>query len=245
VLLTLPIRDVQPATPRARLVRIALAGRDFPYEPGQAILVASHGHEPRDTAYSIAAPPEEAARNAWLELLVGVDETGTPGPHLSLERESLVDVEGPIGRFTFPSEPADAPCVFVAGGTGIAPLRAMIRTALASPNRRIGLLYSARTPGDFAFDQEWRALASTGRLEYRQTVTRHAATDWSGNRGRIGIGELAPLVHDAETMCFVCGPPTMVEDVPKLLKNLGVPRDRVYIEEWTSVAESPMESSDG
>ena len=245
MLLTLPIRDVQPATPRARLVRIDLAGHDFPYEPGQAILVADHGHEPRDTAYSIAAPPEEATRTGYLELLVGVDETGTPGPHLRLESQSLVDVEGPIGRFTFPSEAADAACVFIAGGTGIAPLRAMMRTALASPNRRIGLLYSARTPGDFAFDQEWRALARAGRIEYRQTVTRHAASDWSGNRGRIGIAELAPLVHDAGTMCFVCGPPTMVEDVPRLLNNLGVPGDRVHIEEWTSVAESPAEGGDG
>lgn len=245
MLLTLPIREVQPATPRARLVRIDLAGHHFPYEPGQAILVARHGHAPRDTAYSVAVPPEEAARNDWLELLVGVDETGAPGPHLTLESASLVDVEGPIGRFTFPGKPADAPCVFIAGGTGIAPLRAMIKTALASPNRRIGLLYSARTPGDFAFDQEWRALARAGRIEYRQTVTRHSASDWTGNRGRIGIGELAPLVRDARTMCFVCGPPTMVEDVPRLLENLGVAQDRVYIEEWTSVAENPAEGSDG
>ena len=245
MLLTLPIRDVQPATPRARLVRVDLAGRRFPYEPGQAILVARRGYEPRETAYSIAAPPEEAARNGWLELLVGVDDTGTPGPHLHLESGSLVDVEGPIGRFTFPHEPADAPSVFIAGGTGIAPLRAMIRSALASATRRIGLLYSVRTPGDFAFDQEWRALARAGRIEYRQTVTRDAASEWTGHRGRIGIGDLAPLVHGGSTRCFVCGPPSMVEDVPRLLKNLGVPSDRVYIEEWTSRAENLAEGNAG
>jgi len=242
VLLTLAIRDVQPATPRARLVRIDLAGHHFPYEPGQAILLARHGYEPRDTAYSIAAPPEEAVRSGSLELLVGVDGTGAPGPHMTLERDSLVDIEGPIGHFTFPRQPADAPCLFIAGGTGIAPLRAMIRRALASRDRRIGLLYSARTPRDFAFDREWHELARAGRIEYRQTITRDTASEWTGSRGRIGATELASLVHEPGTICFVCGPPSMVEDVPRLLKNLGVTRDRIHIEEWTSVAENPSET---
>jgi len=232
-LLTLPIHDVQPATPRARLVRIDLAGRDFPYRPGQAVLIARHDYEARQP-YSIAAAPEDAARDGWLELLVGFDETGSPGPHLTLDVGSLVDVEGPIGRFTFHAQPADAACAFIAGGTGIAPLRAMLRHALSSPNRRIGLLYSARTPGEFAFEQEWRELARQGRIEYRQTVTRDAPSDWIGRRGRIGASDLAPLVHDPSTMCFVCGPQALVHEVPKLLNDLGVARDRIRVEEWTA-----------
>lgn len=243
MLLTLPIHDVQPATPRARLVRIDLAGRQFPYEPGQAVLIARHEYESR-LPYSIAAAPEDAARDGWLELLVGVDEAGVPGSHLGLEVGSLVDVEGPIGRFTFAGEPTDRACVFIAGGTGIAPLRAMLRRALSSPNRRIGLLYSARTPTEFAFEPEWRALAHSGRIEYRQTVTRDAARDWTGQRGRISISDLAPLVRDPSAMCFVCGPRALVDEVPKLLHDLGVARGRIRIEEWTSPAENlPTDSS--
>jgi ferredoxin-NADP reductase len=237
VLLTLAIRDVHPATPRARLVRIDLAGHRFDYQPGQAVLLARHDYEPRQP-YSIAAAPEDAARDGALELLVGLDAAGEPGPHITLDAGSLVDVEGPAGRFIFTGEPADTACVFIAGGTGIAPLRAMLRRALMSPNRRIGLCYSARTPSEFAFEDEWRALARRGRIDYRQTVTRENAGDWRGQRGRIGLADLAPLVRDPDAIYFVCGPPALVDDVPKLLDNLGVTRDRVRIEEWTSPAEN-------
>jgi ferredoxin-NADP reductase len=230
VLLTLPIRDVQPATPRARLVRIDLAGQQFPYLPGQAVLIARHDVEPRQP-YSIAAAPEDAVRDGCLELLVGVDETGAPGAHLTLEAGSLVDIEGPTGRFTFPPQAPEEACVFIAGGTGIAPLRAMLRHAL-SMNRRIGLLYSARTSGEFAFEQEWQALSRDGRIDFRQTITREAPGSWTGHRGRISIRELASLVRDPATLCFVCGPAALVQDVPKLLAELGVTPDRIRIEEW-------------
>ena len=232
MVLTLPIREVLPATPRARIVRIALQGGRVPYRPGQALLVATHGR-PRRRPYSIAGSPEDAASDDMLELLVGVDEEGSPGAHLTLAPDALVDVEGPMGRFTFPDNPQEERFVFIAGGTGIAPLRAMLRHALRMPHRQIGLLYSARTPDDFAYERELRALAEAGRIELRQTVTRDVgANSWSGTRGRIGRAALAPLVHDPATLCFICGPPTLVEEMPRLLDELGIPQDRIRIEEW-------------
>jgi ferredoxin-NADP reductase len=230
--LTLSIREVLFATPRARIVRIDLGGHPFPYLPGQALLIAGHGLEPR-RPYSIASAPEEARRDGWLELLIGVDEQERVGPHLTLERGARVDVEGPVGRFTFPLHPNEQRFVFIAGGTGIAPLRAMLRHALQVPHRAIGLLYSARSAAEFAYEAELRALASEGRIELRQTITREAAPDgWSGRRGRIGRDELAPLVHDPATLCFICGPPALMDEMPKLLGTLGVARDRIRLEEW-------------
>jgi ferredoxin-NADP reductase len=228
---TLRIREVLPATPRARVVRIDLQGQPFAYQPGQAVRVASHGYERRKT-YSIASAPEDAAQNGYLELLIGVDADGEAGPHLILRADEPVDVEGPVGRFTFPPHPAEQRFLFVAGGTGIAPLRAMMRHALNVPHREVGLLYSARTPQDFAFEDEFRTLARDGEINLRQTVTREAADSWDGTRGRISQADLAPLVHDRETLCFVCGPPALVADIPKLLAELGVDPVRVRIEEW-------------
>ena len=232
--LTLPIRDVVSATPRARIVRIDLNGARFPYEPGQAVLLASHGRErERRRPYSIAASPADAARDGWLELLVGVSGEGLAGPHLSLEPGEKVDVEGPVGRFTFPENPAERRFVFIAGGTGIAPLRAMMHHALADSRHEIGLLYSARTPSDFAYEDELRALSRSGRIELRQTITREPAPEgWPGSHGRIGRGELEPLVHSADTLCFVCGPPALVSEIPPLLVALGVERDKIRTEEW-------------
>jgi ferredoxin-NADP reductase len=231
VLLTLPIRDVLPATPRARIVRLDLVGGHFPYSAGQALLVATHGQEQR-RPYSIAGAPEDADRDGWLELLVGVDAEGRPGTHLPLEPGAVVDIEGPVGHFTFPAQPEEERFVFIAGGTGIAPLRSMLRHALHVPHRQLGLLYSARTPGEFAYEPELRSLAGNGLIELRQTITREAPDEWPGTRGRIGRGELAPLIHDPATMCFVCGPPALVEEIPTQLEELGVARRLIRIEEF-------------
>lgn len=231
MLLTLPIREVVPATPRARIVRLDLEGQTFPYLAGQAVFVGAHGAESR-WPYSIAAAPEDAARDGWLELLVGVDAAGETGHRLPLERGAPLDVEGPVGTFTFPPNPDEQRFVFIAGGTGISPLRAMLRHALAIPHREVGLVYSARTPDEFAFQDELRALAREGRIELRQTVTRGGDSDWGGLRGRIGRAELAPLVHDPATLCFVCGPAALVDDTRHLLEELGVDRHRIKVEEW-------------
>jgi ferredoxin-NADP reductase len=144
-----------------------------------------------------------------------------------------VDVEGPLGQFTFPSEPQERRFLFVAGGTGIAPLRAMLQHALRIPHQQIGLLYSARRPDEFAYEAELKALAAAGRIELRQTVTRDADPDtWLGRRGRISRDDLAPLVHAEETLCFVCGPPPLVQDMLAALAELGVSRERIRTEEW-------------
>jgi len=231
VLVTLPVREVLLATPRARIVRLDLEGKRFDYTAGQAVLVGPQGGEGR-WPYSIAAAPEDAARDGFLELLVGVDAAGATGHRLPLDPGTPLDVEGPVGTFTFPQNPDAQRFVFIAGGTGIAPLRAMLRHALAIPHREVGLLYSARTPDEFAFQEELRALAREGKIELRQTVTRDSAAGWAGGRGRIGRAEIEPLVHDPATLCFVCGPAALVDDTQRLLQDLGVARERIKIEEW-------------
>ncbi len=232
-MLTLRIRDVAPAAARARLVRIDLDGHRFEYAAGQAVLVGNHGGATK-RPYSIASAPEDAQRDHAIDLLVGVRESGEAGDHLSLTAGAEIDVEGPLGSFTFPAEVADRHLLFIAGGTGIAPLRAMLRHAIVrqpAPTR-VGLLYSARTPDEFAFADEFRALATRGAIEFRQTITRDTTLDWSGARGRINRDALQPLVHAPQTLCFICGPRSMVDDIPALLRELGVEGDRIRIEEW-------------
>ena len=230
MLLTLGIREVLPATPRARIVHLDLNGAPFEYVPGQAVLVGSPGWPRRP--YSLAAPPEEAQRNGCIELLVAVLADGTPGPHLTLEAGRMVEVEGPLGSFSFPSRPAERRLLFIAGGTGIAPLRAMLRHALTVGGHRIGLFCSARTPDEFAYKAELQRLAATGHIELLQTVTRTVDDTWGGTRGRIGRDELRRLIHDpAGTLCFICGPPALVAEMRGLLEDLGVNPSRIRIDE--------------
>ncbi|MGE0448310.1 MAG: FAD-binding oxidoreductase [Vicinamibacterales bacterium] len=232
MLLTRPISAVHDATPRARIVHIDLHGTPFPFEPGQAIWLGTHGQEVR-RPYSIAVSPDDVKRDGRLELLVGIDTAGDAGPHLRLEAGALVDLDGPFGGFTFPGHPSERRFLFIAGGTGIAPLRSMIRYALGLPHDAVGVMYSARSPEEFAYASELQALADAGTIELRMTVTRGVSGNWSGTRGRIARADLQPLVHDGRTLCFVCGPPALVEEMPRLLEELGVARQCVRTEEWS------------
>ena len=144
-----------------------------------------------------------------------------------------MSAEGPIGTFFFPREPAERQFLFVAGGTGIAPLRSMICHALqARVNGRLHLLYSARTPADFAYLPELRQYARERQLDLALNATREMATGWRGQRGRITRDQLAPLVEDPATLCFVCGPMAMVDEVPRMLVEIGIDRRRIRVEEW-------------
>jgi ferredoxin-NADP reductase len=107
----------------------------------------------------------------------------------------------------------------------------MLHHALTVPHDQIGMLYSARTPSEFAYEDELQSLAERRLIELQLRVTREA-DEWAGTRGRIGRADLEPLVHGRATLCFVCGPPALVREIPQLLQELGGPRQGIRTEEW-------------
>lgn len=228
-MLTLPVAEIRRATPESRIVRLAL-DRAFPYEPGQSALIGLHG-QPDRRHYSLATPPEVAAAEGALEFLVRVGRDGAIGPHLDgISRGSHVDVEGPEGRFIFPAAVEARACLFVAGGTGIAPIRAMLLHAVTIPGVSLRLAYSARSSRDFAYLPELKALRRDAGLRLLLTATREAPDTWKHERGRLTQTRLSTLVETPETMCFVCGPPALVEDVPRALMTLGIDEARILTE---------------
>ena len=63
-------------------------------------------------------------------------------------------------------------------------------------------------------------------------MTRATDADWTGPRGRLNRDALEELVHDPATLCFVCGPRALVDEMPGTLSELGIPAHRIRIEEW-------------
>lgn len=229
------IASVSPATPRSVLLRIALA-RPFAFSAGQAVLIGAPASGIK-RPYSIAVGPHEAARTGGLELLMGLGDDGVPGPHLpSLAVGTPVEVDGPIGTFRYPDRLDEPAVLFVAGGTGIAPLRAMLHEALGAPDApEVSVLYSARTSEEFAFDGELTTLARQGRIRYDKTATREVGGRWQGSRGRISRAQLEAVVaRPDQTICFVCGPEALVHEVPRMLGEIGVTPDRIRVEEWAA-----------
>jgi ferredoxin-NADP reductase len=227
-LFTVPIHSVRTETPRTRVLQLALQGQAFEFCAGQSVKVGAHGQVLRKP-YSLAGPPEQARTSHLLELLVQVDDLGNAGPHLGEPAAGmLVDVSSAFGSFCFPQRPVERHFLFVAGGTGIAPLRSMIWHALELfPDRQISLLYSARTEDEFAYGEEMRSLARRRRIVLRETVTRGSAKAWAGDQGRITHLQLAAMLLTTATRCFVCGPPPLVADVSAWLGKLGVEQDRI------------------
>jgi ferredoxin-NADP reductase len=188
--------------------------------------------------YSIASAPEEAAQDGQLEFLIKLDSASRWGIRFDpLARGQQLVMRGPRGSFVFPEVVNDnggeRRLLFIAGGTGIAPLRSMIRHAqMSGRGGRISLLYSARTPHDFAYLGELRGMARRGEITLSLTATRECTERWRGDRGRIAAAQLARLVDDPATLCFVCGPAAMVADVPPMLEALGIDKGRIRLEDW-------------
>lgn len=228
-----PIRETIPATPRAHILRLDLQGQSFPYLAGQAAYLQPLGAEKR-RPYSIASAPEETAQNGWIEFLVQTAGDGSSG--LVPERirpGTPVALDGPVGSFTFPPHPRERRFLFIAGGTGIAPLRSMLwHTLLAERDGHVSLIYSVRSPEEFAYMQEFQYLEDEGRIDFRHTVTRAAAEGWPGRQGRIDARYLDGLIEAGETLCFVCGPPTLIGEIRPQLMELGVREDQIRIENW-------------
>ena len=219
------------ATPTTRIVRVALEGAPFPYRAGQAASIAVEPGE-APTPYSMASAPAETPATGYLEFLVKVDGSSRFGARVSsLEPGLPLIMSPPIGRFTLPASASEHPLLFIAGGTGIAPLRSML-VELVNMGRRAGLalVYSARNPEEFAYLDELRALDDAGALALTLTLTGDAQ-DWRHARGRAGDRHLAALATP-ETMAFICGPPSMVTDIPEALVRLGLPREQIKTEDW-------------
>jgi ferredoxin-NADP reductase len=227
--MTLKVRDVYPATPRTRIIRLDLAGKRFDYQPGQAVFVGPRNE--KAALYSLTLPPEESHSTDCLELLGRV---GQPDNDLINLASGVVQVAGPVGKFTLPTElAAHRRLVFVAGGTGIAPVRSMLRRALHLPGCSVELLYSARAPEEFPYESELLSLARAGRIKLWQTVTREAAINgWAGGRGRIGAAVLEPIAADPDALFFICGPLSLVNGTQQILERVGVAPERIRIDRW-------------
>ena len=221
--LTARVRSNTRATPTTRLLTLDLQAHPFEYRAGQWARVGfdAAGAKP----YSIASAPSEAEARG-LQFLVRTDGSGAE--LVAARRGSAVHLEGPHGRFCLPDEFFTwRNALFVAGGTGIAPIRAMLVEALSQPSRpACRLVYSARNTDEFAFLRELRHAARDGSIRLALTATRHAHTRWKGLSTRVNRALLETVIETPDAHAFVCGPEGFVADVREALEDLGVKRIR-------------------
>jgi ferredoxin-NADP reductase len=193
--------------------------------PGQHIdirLTAQDGYQAQ-RSYSIASPPEDEL----LTLTVEHVDNGEVSPYLvgDLRAGDRFELRGPIGRYFAWTVAMRGPLCLVAGGSGIAPLMAMLRHRDRRKSRAPALLlYSSRSLEDIIYRAELDAMTRRDLdLRVVNTLTRKQPEGWMGRRGRIDKALLAEACFPPEQNpnIFVCGSTPFVEDISTLLVELG------------------------
>jgi CDP-4-dehydro-6-deoxyglucose reductase, E3 len=216
------------------------------YLPGEYVLLEDRDREVPPRSYSIANAPRP---DRLISLLITQVEGGqTSGwVHNCLRTGDEVTITGPYG--TFVADPAStAPCLHLAAGSGLAPIRALVEAALeAAPRRSLSLIFSARTEAD-VLDRDrflgWQA--RNPHFRFVTTLTRGTGADL---RGRIPdvLPDLCPDLAGHEV--FVAGAPGFVLACASAAEALGAARERVHTEPffvephpWTTTAGRASEA---
>jgi ferredoxin-NADP reductase len=196
------------------------------------LIVPTPGGLAYKRSYSIASAPDAEHPDRFEIAVTRVEGGPTSGALHALAPGAVVELEGPTGVFVRRPHEAAHPALFVATGTGLAPLRAMLteETRVASGPALV-LLFGCRTTHDVLWSDELRAWQrDCPRFVLHVTLSR-APPDWRGLAGYVQrhARELAGSLSDAHA--YVCGVSAMVDDVVKLLeREAGMPRVRLHYE---------------
>ena len=149
-----------------------------------------------------------------------------------------MEVRGPIGGY-FVWEPAyGGPLLLAAGGSGIVPLRAILRyRGLTGSSVPVRLLYSSRTWSDVIYQAELSAVHDG--VSVFQTLTRSQPPGWTGYARRVDkemLADVAWPVADGP-LAYVCGPTSFVESVASGLVGLGYPAERIKTERFGATGQ--------
>ncbi len=188
-----------------------------------------------ERAYSIASAPGEP-----LAITVERLDDGEVSPYLTEELRpgDVLEVRGPIGGY-FVWEPGfGGPLLLAAGGSGVVPLRAILRyRGLIGSSVPVRLLYSSRSWEDVIYRAELDA-ASDG-VSVSRALTRTQPPGWTGYARRVDkemLAEVAWPVADGP-LAYVCGPTSFVESVASGLVALGYPAERIKTERFGATGQ--------
>ncbi len=152
-----------------------------------------------------------------------------------LQEGAELGIRGPFGR-GFPLEVfAGRDVLLVAGGLGIAPLRALLHALLVRRGEfgEVMLLYGSRDPGSLLFRDELEGLARSGSIRLRFSVDFAAELPWSSGAFVCRVGLVTELLQDlaftpSATVAAVCGPPSLYGCVLEDLARMGIAPERIF-----------------
>ena len=231
--LTVEVADKQALAPDVtRLVLRPVPGATpLKWLPGQYLDVLLA--EGRRRPFSIAGGPKD---DGSIELHVRHVAGGgfTSWVHEGLAPGARLHIEGPLGTFV-PREDSERPMVFMAGGTGFAPVKAIVEHFLAlGTRRRMALDWGARSVDDLylrALAERWAREAS--HLDFHPVLSDPEQAAAAGLRaGLVHEAVLEDLPDLSGHEVYMSGPPAMIDAGRQMFTEAGLPDERLYFDSF-------------
>ena len=196
-------------------------------------------------AYSLASAPHEEGPielhirhmpgGSFTDFVFGSNQDGT-----TMKEKDILRFEGPLGSF-FLREDSNKPIIFIASGTGFAPIKSIIEHMRHKGlSRPIKLYWGGRRPKDFYHDslcQQW--LKELPGFEYIPVVSDLLPEDqWSGKTGFVHQVAMQDIPDMSGYQVYACGAPIVVESARKdFVAHCGLPADEFYADAFVSAAD--------
>src|SRR5689334_6301928 len=185
------------------------------FTPGQVAILRVAGEEP--AYFAFAGAPNDRD----LEVLVK-QKVGASSVIYEMCVGDQIELVGIVGRGFKIDEMKGRDLVFVAMGTGVAPLRSALRHVLKRKEEfgQLVVLYGARTPDDFCYRDETDDWEAAG-VELRQVISRPDGHDWSGPTGYVQSLLDNVLPELTSPVALICGSREMIEQTRERLSKMG------------------------
>ena len=184
------------------------------FVPGQVAVLRAREEQ---AYFAFASAPEDAE----LEFLVKRG-FGAGGAIYEMEENDAVELVNVVGHgFALGRHPGKD-LVFVAMGTGVAPLRSALRHVLKHRSEfgQLVVLYGARTPDDFCYGDEIEEWENAG-VEVRRVISRPDGHDWSGPTGYVQSLLDHVLPDLSSPIALICGSREMIAQTRERLEQMG------------------------
>ncbi|MGE4371029.1 MAG: CDP-6-deoxy-delta-3,4-glucoseen reductase [Burkholderiaceae bacterium] len=225
------------------VIKLQLPAADpFRYYAGQYLeFILKDG---RRRSYSMATPPAE---NNLVELHIRHMPGGVFTDHVfgtgatQMKVREILRVEGPFGSF-FLREDSNKPIVFLASGTGFAPIKAIIERMIEQGSTRPAVLYwGGRRPHDLYMNElaeKW--VQTLPDFRYIPVVSDALAEDaWTGRQGFVHKAVQQDIPDLSGYQVYACGAPVMVESARKdFTGSNGLPEDEFFADAFTTEADA-------
>ncbi len=194
----------------------------------------------RTRSYSLANAPHD---DALLELHIRHVPGGlfTDQVFTTLKERDILRLKGPLGSF-FIREDSDKPMIFVAGGTGFAPIKSMLEHAFAThTDRELVLYWGARARKDLylaELPQQW--LAERPNFSFIPVLSQAEPDDaWQGRTGFVHEAVLADFADLSGYQVYASGAPAMVDSARESFVNTrGLPEDAFFADAFVYAADT-------